>query len=100
MGASACGVGEKGHTRRHGPPRARSYIQFGDVGGDGDTPEVRLLDRLVRVLEEQRDPAALAHYMAHRGAAHDITEGVPIGLCWVAVPGDCNTDIGFRQSEV
>ena len=40
-------------------------FQLGDVGGDGDTLEVCLLDRLVGVLEEQRDPAALAHCAAY-----------------------------------
>ena len=48
-------------------------LQLGDVGGDGGTPEVCLLNRLVWVFEEQRDPAALAHCTAHQGAVHDTS---------------------------
>ena len=42
-------------------------LELGDVGGDGNTPEVCLLDQLVRLLEEQRDWTWLAHCAAHRG---------------------------------
>ena len=69
------------------------------MGGDGYTPEVRLLDRLVRMLEEQRDPASLAHYTAYQGAAHDTTQGILVRLREVAAPGDVNTDIRLRHAE-
>ena len=46
-------------------------LQLGDVGGDGDAPEVRLLDRLVGVLEEQGDPGQVRSCIAsyHRLSA-------------------------------
>ena len=63
------------------------------MGGDGDTREVCLLDWLVGVLEEHRDPAALAHCVQHTGGAtHDPAYGILVRLPEVTGLGDVDVD--------
>ena len=84
--------------RRHGVEGCG--LQLGDVGGYGYPPEVRLLDRLVRVLQEQGNPSSPAHRAAHRGAAHDVAKGYLVRLRQVPVPGDIDVDVRLGQAEV
>ena len=77
--------------RRHGI-EGRG-LEFGDVGGDGYPPEVCLLDRLVRVFQEQGNPPPPAHRAAHWGGAHHGAQGRLVRLRQVSVPGYIDADV-------
>ena len=74
-------------------PRPRSYmvvateshwLHLGDVGGDGDAPEVRLRDTMARVLEEQGDPTT------------PTAPGILVRLRELMVPGDIHANVRLR----
>ena len=54
------------------------------------------MDRLVGVLEEQRDVTSLAHCAAYQGATHDCAWGTLVRLREVTVPGDVDADVRLR----
>ena len=70
------------------------------MGGDGYPPEDCLLDRLVRVFEEQGYPHSPAHRAAYWGATHHGAEGPLICLRQVPVPSDVDADVRLGQQEV
>ena len=75
-------------------------VQLRYVGGDGYPPEVCLLDRLVRMFEEQGYPPSPAHRAAYRGATHHGAEGPLVRLRQVLVPSDINANVRLGQAEV
>ena len=84
--------------RRHGVEGCG--LQLGGMWGCGYPPEVRLLDWLVRVIQEQGNPSSPAHRAAHRGVAHDGAKGYLVRLRHVPVPGDIDADVRLGQAEV
>ena len=71
-------------------PSSGSFIYLGGlrieryglqlVWGDGDSPEVGLMDRPARVFREERHPALFAFLLTRVGVAHDLVEGVLVFL--------------------